>query len=146
LYLNMVAELEQKGKRMIGAALVPNTPEECLRAIRLVASRAYDAADARLLLDILGLKVERREPVHLMEKGKWYKVRHRAEGQRYDRKSVVRYLGVEAASIDRGPVEHLFDARPTAGTQTLPDNEISSVEEVPKPDQPVVAARWKDIK
>jgi hypothetical protein len=74
-----------------------------------------------------------------MEKYKWYKIRHRQQGQQYDRKSVMQYLGLEEHAVN---TVHLFNARPTAGTQTMPDSWIISVEEVPKPDKPYVAARW----
>lgn len=78
-----------------------------------------------------------------LEKYKWYKIRHRTPGiQKYDRKSLMQYLGIDERSIDAGHVVHLFNARPTAGTQSLPESSIISVEEVPATTKPYVAARW----
>lgn len=72
----------------------------------------------------------------------WYKIRHRAQGQRYDRKSVMQYLGVDPYSIDAGRTIHMWNARPTAGTQGMLDSDIISVEKVDKPDKPFIGARW----
>lgn len=72
--------------------------------------------------------------------GRWYQIRHRSEAQHYDRKSVMQYLGV---AEQPGPVTHRFNARPVAGTQTMPHSWLISVEEVPATTTPIVAARWQ---
>lgn len=80
--------------------------------------------------------------MHRMDKGKWYKIRHRNSTQKFDRKSVMQYLGIESHAVN---IAHVFNARPTAGTQVLMDTEIISVEAMPTAPapKPFVAARWK---
>lgn len=56
--------------------------------------------------------------------GHKYLIRHRAEGQRYDRTSVMRYLG-EARR------DYIFDSRPVFGNVRLSKSWVISVEEVP---------------
>lgn len=80
--------------------------------------------------------------MHVMQMYKWYTIRHRSHGQKFDRKSVMQYLGVEEQSIVQRNLKHAFNARPVAGTQSLYDDDIISVEEVEKPDRPIIAARW----
>lgn len=79
---------------------------------------------------------------HIMAKNAYYKIRHRNPLQRYDRKSVMQYLGIDERTLGsaRGVV-HLFNARPTFGTQSLDDSDIISVEAVPQ-QQTYVNARW----
>lgn len=79
--------------------------------------------------------------MHNMEKGKWYEIRHRNPLQRFDRKSVMQYLGVDEKMLRPAYVVHLFNARPVAGMQSLMDTDIISVQERP-PQQPYVNARW----
>lgn len=78
---------------------------------------------------------------HQLEKEKWYRIRYRAPNQGYDRKAEMQYLGIETIAVN---LVHLFNARPTAGTQTMPDSWIISVEEISEPNKPFVAARWRE--
>jgi hypothetical protein len=80
---------------------------------------------------------------HNMVKYQWYRIRHRGVLERYDRKSEMQYLGVHELSRETGRIVHLFNARPTAGTQSVFDEEIISVQELPRtPRVPLVSVRW----
>jgi hypothetical protein len=79
--------------------------------------------------------------MHTMQKYEYYKIRHRSGIQQYDRKSVMQYLGIVEESIEQGNIRHLFNARPTAGTQELYDSDIISAELVPE-QKPYIGARW----
>lgn len=73
--------------------------------------------------------------------GRWYEIRHRSPGQQYDRRSVMQYLGV---AEQPGAVTHRFNARPKAGTQTMPHSWIKSVAILADDSTPVIGARWVD--
>lgn len=63
--------------------------------------------------------------------GKRYLLIHRGPLQRYDRESVMIFLGVEYHPAgSAGEPYYQFSARPVAGTQTLPDSWIKEVYEV----------------
>ena len=53
-----------------------------------------------------------------------YRVIHRSETQRVDRASVLRYMAEDSEV-------YYFDARPVAGTQTMPKSWVKSIEERP---------------
>jgi hypothetical protein len=70
--------------------------------------------------------------------GKRYKIYHLSETQRVLHYSVMDYLGREQneSYVGQGP-NYLFNARPEAGTQSMPPSWIQRVNEVPK-NSPVV--------
>ncbi len=59
-----------------------------------------------------------------MTQGHRYRVRYRSGSQRRDRTAVMVYLGTNGGWL-------LFDARPAAGTQRMPNTWIRAVEPVP---------------
>ena len=59
-----------------------------------------------------------------MTQGHRYRVRYRSGSQRRDRTAVMVYLGTDGGWL-------LFDARPAAGTQRMPNTWIRAVEPVP---------------
>jgi len=65
--------------------------------------------------------------------GQRYRVYHRAENQRVLRFSIMDYLGRETheSYAGQGP-NYLFNARPRAGTQSMPPHWIVDVQQVPK--------------
>jgi len=56
--------------------------------------------------------------------GQWYRLRYRSTTQRLDRSAVMVYLGTDGDQL-------LFDARPAAGTQHIPQAWLQAVEPVP---------------
>lgn len=67
-----------------------------------------------------------RELLEVLVKGQKYKVRHRIIGvQRYDRESVMTYLG-----MDQTLQETQWNARPAAGTEGLRPQNIIAIEPV----------------
>jgi hypothetical protein len=59
-----------------------------------------------------------------MTPGHRYLLRYRSASARRDRSAVMVYLGADGDAL-------LFDARPAAGTQSMPCRWIARVEEVP---------------
>lgn len=85
------------------------------------------------------------EALQLLEKGKRYKLRHRIQGvQRYDRKSVLVYLGVKE-SCDELQFSGRDFARNTrcCGDTSFNPEHLISIERV-RDDAPLyVNARWR---
>jgi hypothetical protein len=71
-----------------------------------------------------------------MVKGKKYEIKFMIRGvQRYPRKSVMVYLGINETTLgipQRYGVGYLFSARPAAGTQEIARDHILEVKEVPR--------------
>jgi hypothetical protein len=58
-----------------------------------------------------------------MSRGKKYKVVYKSDSQHYNREAVMVFMGTEGSSTS-------WDARPAAGTQTMPTSWIVGVVEV----------------
>lgn len=65
-----------------------------------------------------------------LEPGKRYRLIHQIPPQRYDRESVMDFLGVGGAGADDGRL--LFSARPLAGTQSFKPSWVKDAVEVAK--------------
>lgn len=65
----------------------------------------------------------------ILQRGKRYRIIHRAPGQGFDRESIMDYLGPGQTRFNDHELE--FSARPVAGTQAFPKTWILSAEEVP---------------
>jgi hypothetical protein len=65
-----------------------------------------------------------------MHPGRRYRLVHRRDSQRYDRVSVMVYLG-RGRVYQRGEAEFEFSARPQFGTQALQRHQIKEITEVP---------------
>jgi hypothetical protein len=66
-----------------------------------------------------------------MEIGKRYRIWHRSDTERRARFSIMDYLGRETTESHAGKGgNYLFDARPLAGTQSMPPHWIRLIEQV----------------
>jgi hypothetical protein len=59
-----------------------------------------------------------------MRAGKKYRIRYKTPLQKFEREAVMLYLEFSGT-------EHIFSARPVAGTQPVPESWLISHEEVP---------------
>lgn len=66
-----------------------------------------------------------------LEEGRWYRLRTQVGTQRYERESVLQYLGMDGYDM-------LFNARPLAGTQRLSPASLVSTEALVGPQRPVI--------
>lgn len=71
-----------------------------------------------------------------MESGKRYRIIYRGDIHRVNRMAVLDYLDEDGDSW-------VLNARPTAGTQTMPKHWVKDIEEVPKSTPIAINVRWR---